>query len=242
MKSTAKHTLWVLPLVASLALAGCSGDDADPTPTATVTNSDTSADPAPSNSPTSQTDADIDVNSDGDPTADAQDASGEASLGTAVATISIQLPGEWQYEGTYGDGVLPYAVLVDAAQPFDLSEPGSDAYLDSVWVQVETYSVDGDSPYGDSVPGDADAFANQIADAKGGDADTFTGGDFPMARVTYTNDEGTQANELLAKHGDVWILARPTNADVDEYWDSLSDGGSDEDSILRAVLETSTIK
>jgi hypothetical protein len=236
--------LLALPLAATLVIAGCSGDDADssPSPTVTTTESASGDGATPTSSPTSQTDADIDVDSDGDPSADAQDASGEASLGTAVATISVQLPDQWQYEGTYGDGALPYAVLVDASEPFDLSEPGSDAYLDSVWVQVETYSVGGESPYSGAVPDNAKDFAAQIADATGGDADTFTGGDVPMVRVAYTDDNGAAANDLLALHDQVWILARPSNVNVDEYWDDLSDGGSDDDSILRAVLETSEIK
>lgn len=232
--------LWALPLAATLALTACSGDgDATATPTSTVTESGTPA--GSSAEPSSQTQTSIDVDSDGDPSADAQDAEGLASLGTAVATIEVQLPAGWQYEGTYGDGSLPYAVLVDSSQPFDLSEPGSDAYLNSVWVQVETYAVDGESPYGTTVPRDADEFAKQIAEQSGGEAQTFSAGDLPLIHVRYDNDEGARADDLLALHGDVWILARPTNVNVDAYLDQLRDGSTD-DGILRAVLETSQIK
>ncbi|WP_430867644.1 hypothetical protein [Demequina aurantiaca] len=232
-------TFWAVPLALTLVVAGCSGQDSDPTPTVTATQSDSGAQPTAS--PTSQTDASIDVESGADPSADAQDAEGVASLGTAVATVKITLPGEWQYEGTYGDGALPYAVLVDAAEPFDLSEPGSQAYADSVWVQVETYRVGEESPYGDAVPESADAFADQIAEATGGEGETLTGGDIPLIRVEYENDEGVEADDLLARHGDIWILARPTNVDVDEYWDDVQDGDG-QTGILRAVLQESEIK
>ncbi|WP_062209315.1 hypothetical protein [Demequina oxidasica] len=236
-------TLWAIPLAATLALTACSGgnDDPSPTPTVTATESNSAATPTPGNSPSSQSEASIDVDSGGDPSADAQDASGEASLGTAVATVSIRLPDEWQYEGTYGDGALPYAVLVDAGQPFDLSEPGSDAYNNSVWVQVETYRVGDESPYGAKVPEDADGLANLIADATGGDGEAFTGGDIPLVHVRYTNDEGAATDELLARHGDIWILARPTNVDVEDYLDDAREGDTS-DGILHAVLESSQIK
>ncbi|WP_061963674.1 hypothetical protein [Demequina aurantiaca] len=238
-----KKSFWTIPLAASLALTACSGSDGDPSPTPTVTATESASgvSSTPGDSPTSQSEASIDVDSDGNPSADAQDASGEASLGTAVATVSIQLPDEWQYEGTHGDGVLPYAVLVDAGEPFDLSAPGSDAYKNSVWVQVETYRVGGESPYGDKVPDDADDLAHQIADATGGDGETFTSGDIPIVHVSYTNDDGLATDDLLARHGDVWILARPTNVDVDDYLDAVR-GGDTNDGILHAVLESSSIK
>lgn len=238
-----RKTLWAIPLAATLTLTACTGggDDPSPMPTVTATEPQSTVAATPNDSPSSQSEASIDVDSGGEPSADAQDASGEASLGTAVATVSIQLPGKWQYEGTYGNGVLPYAVLVDASQPFDLSQPGSAAYKDSVWVQVETYRVGEDSPYGDSVPDNASAFADQVAGAKHGDGETFTAGEIPIVHVSYTNEDGVATDDLLALHGGIWILARPTNVDVGAYLDSLRDGDAD-DGILHAVLESSTIK
>lgn len=223
--------LVTLPLAAAVILAGCSGDADAPDTTASATTTSSQA-PA---SPTSQTDASIDVDSDGDPSADAQDAEGAASLGTAAATIAVTLPDHWQYEGTYGDGALPYAVLVDASQPFDLSEPGSDAYRDSVWVQVETYREGEPSPLGDAMPDDADALADQIADVTGGDTAVVDGTDVPVVYAAYDAD-GAEVKDLYALHDDLWILARPSNVDV-EGW---LDGG--EVPILTAVLERSEIK
>lgn len=208
---------WAATAAAVLVLAGCTpGEDPAPDPTTTST---------------SQTEASIDV--DAESSQDAQDSGGTASLGTAVATVRIELPEDWHYEGTYGDGAQPYAVLVDASQPYDLSEPGSDAYRESVWVQVETYRVGGTSPYGDAVPADSGALADKIAQAVDGEA-TVVDGEVPMVQARYTSAEGRDVVDLLALHGDVWVLARPWNVDVDGYLE-------DRDGILHAVLEASSI-
>ncbi|WP_084127825.1 hypothetical protein [Demequina sp. NBRC 110055] len=225
-----------LPLAAALMVAGCTGGDDQARPTASATTDTTvPAGSEPSEAPSSQTDADIDVDSSGDPTDGAQDAEGTASLGTAAATIAVALPGEWQYEGTYGDGTAPYAVLVDASEPFDLSEPGSDAYRDSVWVQVETYRVEGQASFAEAVAGDADALADQLVDAYGGEVDVIDGRDVPVVFAAYEKD-GDQIEDLYALHGDLWIMARPSNVDVTDY----VDGG--EVTILEAVLEDAQIK
>ncbi|WP_152649146.1 hypothetical protein [Demequina flava] len=224
-------------LATTLVVAGCSSDAGDPDATVTSTEpaTETTASAESSTSATSQTDADIDVDSGTSPSADAQDAEGSASLGTAFATIEITLPGQWQYEGTYGDGALPYAVLVDASQAFDLSEPGSDAYKESVWLQVETYRVGDQWPYGDATPDDPAALGDQIAEATGGSAEGLDGRDVSIVHATYEED-GQQIDDLYALHGDVWILARAHNVDVPGYVD-----GEDVE-ILTAVLETSQIK
>lgn len=222
---------WAVPAAAALVLTGCSGE-ADDVPDSTATVTET----APSPSATMQS-PDPDVDSSGDPTADAQDAEGTASVGTAVATIAVRLPEDWQYEGTYGDGARPYGVLVDASQPFDLSEPGSPAYRDSVWVHVETYRVGEETPYGGPAPEDPDEFATQLADNRGGEAQVIEGRDVPVVHLATEDEEGRRGDELFARHGDVWILARPSNVDVDAYID-----GDGEDGILHAVLEGSEIK
>ncbi|WP_084077213.1 hypothetical protein [Demequina sp. NBRC 110057] len=226
--------LAALPLAAAVALAACS-TDADDTGNGTPDASATATQANPDASPTSQTDASIDVDSGGDPTADAQDAEGVASLGTANATLAVTLPDEWQYEGTYGDGALPYAVLVDASQPFDLSEPGSDAYRESVWVQVETYRVGGESPFADAVADDAAGLAEQLEAAYGGEATEVDGRDTPLVHGTY-EDAGEDVEDLYALHGDLWVLARAWNVDVAGYVDG------DDVPILTAVLETSEVK
>ncbi|WP_144276218.1 hypothetical protein [Demequina sp. NBRC 110053] len=221
------------PVLAALMLAGCSGDegaqpDATPTPSDVVAWSQATEPPTSSTSEPS-----VDVGSDGDSTADAQDAEGIAALGTAVATIRVPLPDDWQYEGTYGDGTLPYAVLVDASRPFDLSEPGSDAYRDSVWVQVETYAVGGDSPVGE-VPREAQELADLLAESYGAEAEVIAG-DVPTVHVAPDDEQGGVIHELYARHGDIWILARPHNVDVDAYLDG------EDVPILHAVLEDSEI-
>lgn len=227
-----RYGWWAVPTAAALVLTGCSGDaDEDPSTTAQPTAQTTQSDPSP---PEQQ---DIAVDSSGDPSAGAQTTEGTASLGTAAATIAVQLPGEWQYEGTYGDGVPPYAVLVDASQPFDLSEPGSEAYRESVWVHVETFRVGEDTPFGGPAPQDADEFASLVADSRAGEARVLDDRDVPVVHVATDDEEGRQIDELFARHGDVWILARPSNVDVAAYLD-----GSAEDGILHAVLESSEIK
>ncbi|WP_062076865.1 hypothetical protein [Demequina globuliformis] len=230
------YRLTAAALASTLVVAGCSASDTDTTATATATAPPTTESaPHADASPTSKTSADIDVDSEGSPSADAQDAEGTAALGTAAATVEITLPGQWQYEGTYGDGAVPYAVLVDASQAFDLSEPGSAAYDDSVWVQVETYRVGADAPFADAVADNPADLAGQLADAHGGDAQEVDGRDVPLVYATYEQD-GASVDDLYALHGDVWILARPSNVDVDGYLD-----GDDVDGILTAVLEKATI-
>ncbi|GIG54753.1 hypothetical protein [Demequina activiva] len=230
---TFARSWWAVPTAAALILTGCSGDadgDGDPTATVAPTADETST-------PTSVPSPDPDVDSSGDPTAGAQDAEGMASVGTAVATIAIELPEDWQYEGTYGDGTRPYAVLVDASQPFDLSEPGSDAYRDSVWVHVETYRVGEETPYGGPAPEDASQLASLLEEGRGGDAAVIDGRDVPLVHLVTEDEEGRRADELFALHGDVWILARPSNVDVDGYVD-----GSAEGDVLHTILESSEIK
>lgn len=219
--------LIIAPLAAALMLAGCTSDGTPGTTPAPAT----SEDGPPSAAPTSQTEASIDVDED----SGAQDAEGAADLGTAAATLRVHLPGEWQYEGTYGDGARPYAVLVDASQPYDLSDPGSDAYRNSVWVQVETYRSGEESPYEGTVPESAEALATQIADATGGDATTVDGHDVPLVRASYEDESGA-VEDLLALHGDLWVLARPWNVDVDAF---IAD---DADGILSAVLDDVEVK
>ena len=230
---SAIHAWWAIPAATALLVSGCSGDaDGDLDPTAGTTQSA----PAPDTSATSQTDADIDVDSSGDPTTGAQDSEGTASLGTAVATLTVPLPGQWQYEGTYGDGARPYAVLADASQPFDLSQPGSDAYRDSVWVQVETYGLGEPSPYGGEMPEDPETVASQLTTGTGADASTTEVGGVTVVYGTYT-ENGSTVEDLWVRKGDVWILARASNVDVDAYLN-----GESGDGILNAILEGSEVK
>lgn len=218
---------WAAPAVAVLALTGCTGGaDETPSPSATSVQAETSP-----------TDPGVAVDSSGDPTAGAQAAEGTADLGTAYATVAVQLPDEWQYEGTYGDGAPPHAVLVDASEPFDLSEPGTPAYRDSVWVHVETFRVGEDTRFGGPAPKSADEFAALVADSRGGDGSVVDDREVPMVHVVAEGEEGRQIDEILARHGDLWILARPSNVDVEAYLD-----GNAEDGILYAVLESSTIR
>ncbi|WP_144018911.1 hypothetical protein [Demequina sp. NBRC 110056] len=221
---------WTAPLLAALLLAGCTGDADGDQP---ATSEGTMA-PATTESESTGSGASIDVDSGGDPTADAQDAGGAASLGTAAATVTVVLPDGWQYEGTYGDGTVPYAVLVDASQPFDLSEPGSEAYRDSVWVQVETYRIGAESPWG-TMPEDPAELAATAAERRDGDATVVDGRGVALVHLVAEDDDGRRVDELFARHGDLWILARPSNVDVEGYVDG------EDVPILVALLDESEI-
>lgn len=218
---------WVAPVVATLALTACSGG-VDEGPTTAPPSAESEATP---------TDPGIAVESSANPSEGAQDAEGTAAVGTAFATITLRLPGDWQYQGTYGDGVPPYAVLVDASKPFNLSEPGTQAYRDSVWVHVETFRVGEDTRFGGPAPEDADEFGALVADSRGGEARVLDDREVPVVHVAAEDEEGRRIDELFARHGDLWILARPSNVDVEAYLD-----GEDDDGILNAVLERSEIK